>query len=1249
MDHLLPISTIAALHLPTTTTILLLATSSTITLHPHILTTTSIATATLSTSTSSSNMLIMPTPPKSIAHNSNNKSTLPGHGVPSMPLLLPTTITTAATAAQPAVRHTEGYEGRVRNTNRDHNDHLMTSEHHHHHNIHDQQQHHDQYRRDPYGFLKHPSSQYPSSHPSSRAAAGSEEEDVNKFHLPPILAPEEPFYRKDLPYRHMRYFRHVTSKDREDKQGYYSSARHVMPSNTTGNFGHGPPIGVALDRFAAKQAQQYQQQQQQQQQHPAQQQQQHPESQSVRLPPLYTALPDQRPSKVSPSYGHSESSPSDQSSPTHSPMQHRPSYGGSPAQSPIEKPMGYTRQHQSHPYHPQPQQGQMLKPKAIQPRSIAPAPISPTSPAIQQPEASPRAASKRTPFVKIEPKDMPLQYQQQQHPYQGQPHVQHRQSVSGPQVVAKRKWSREHSPVRQGPRLNTETTVATNESAAPADRVEDASSAELHLLSSRKPSRSVAVSSSVSKDVTKKSAQKMKMQRYQMTTIRCWHGAIAQKSYGIEKRYLCPPPMVQVSAGVNAKQVRSEQPHVTMSVIHEKVDIRGHHGENLMEQDCTLDDSLRCSFRNLHVTGTGSDSSKRFKLGLQVYLNKNASMPTAIMDSNPIPIISKPSKKTAKAGNASCFILNGMSVSLLNRINAQTVRTKYMAVDNNAVCAKIGSWSSFTIKMVKPPPAPPVKLVPASMGVFRSPGHSTKFVPIRMKGENPMGPALAPQAVPMVRANSNGRADVGGASPSGSAPSSQFQFRHQQQLQHEPVYVFSNSEPVLYGSEIVLINDLTGIMTDRLIIRKVENGKVSRSGTGPVSQMQKIVLEHPDRVHPEDGRSYYLSASSIGSPKIEGKIPLQAAMDRSPLLEYRTSSKKASIMDMTDAQDDDEDEMNEDDDYNGQSNSMPRRMGKNQDSVAVDDFVCWTIAGIAKFDYTYFGPIPASVDSDVDPTKVPSIQSCPQYNANTNTMTMQVKNVFEKLTPTEEARLLKHQEDPYERKLTLSEYVYKRCEDIRQPMRDEEGPIQLWLAQHGPIRMRRRPLEDVLPEGTSVTAEMTADGEESSDDESSDDDEDGEVKKNNKQQAPEDPLPKIASKSSSISVSSNGTSSVAAAAALASAQDAAAAAALAYAAKHQTQLNTMNGRHYGGSHLPASMNPSQKQKRRKLVKKLMGLEAELPYGCEVRAAHDAQGHARAELDILMVERSSGIAYRTGYKVVYSRERERADWVVEVLG
>ncbi|KAF9558477.1 hypothetical protein EC968_007096 [Mortierella alpina] len=1169
--------------------------------------------------------------------------------------------------SESVVRHTEGYEGRVRNTNRDHNDHLLTSDHHA--NTHDHHQHYDQYRRDPSGFLKHqPPSQYPSAQSSDRPP-----EDINKFHLPPIVAPEEPFYRKDLPGRHMRYFRNVTSQDREDRHGYYSSARHVAPSNTTGNFGHGPPIGDVLDRFGSKHAHQ-------QQQHEQHEQRQHQQSEHAsRLPSLYQALPDQRPSSSSNDSSpflrsDSAMTPPDAASAAVSPQQQRVSYmrrSRSPVQSPAERPLGYGRQHhQHHQSPPYPQHANGLhssKPKAIQPRSIAPAPMSSTSPispaaaSAQLSEAHPIAGkrSDRQVYIKMDPRDQPPHQL-----YQGQ--TLHPSSPPSPHQHAggKRKWGREHSPARQSMH-HPHASVSSAE--LKTDAV-DETSQELHLLSRRgryhhhphhhhhqaqpPSSAGASVQSSSSppspSSLSKKSGghPMMRMQRYQMTTIRCWHGAIAQKSYGIEKRYLCPPPMVQVSAGVNAKQVRAEQPHVTMSIIHEK--INGHPtgngngnggGENLMEQDCSLDDLLRCSFRNLHVTGTGSDSSKRFKLGLQVYLNKNSTLPTAIMDSNPIPIISKPSKKTAKAGNASCFILNGMSVSLLNRINAQTVRTKYMAVDNNAVCAKIGSWSSFTIKMVKPPPAPPVKVVPASMGVFKAPSHSTKFVPIRMKGDAPAAAAATggapPSSASMVNTLSGGQgrsdSDRGVAAGPNSPSLSNFQFRHQQQQQqHEPVYVFSNSEPVLYGSEIVLINDLTGIMTDRLIIRKVENGKVSRSGTGPVSQMQKIVLEHPERVHPEDGRAYYLSASSIGSPKIEGKIPLQAAMDRSPLLEYRTSSKKASIMDMTDAQEDEEDELLHEDEalYNGQTNSMPRRVSKVQDSVAVDDFVCWTIAGIAKFDYTYFGPIPASVDSDVDPSKVPAVLSGPKYNPRSNTMTMQVKNVFEKLTADEESRLNNiHQEDSYERKLTLSEYVYRRCEDVRQPMRDEEGPIQLWLAQHGPIRMRRRKLNEILSE--EELAQVRDDEDSSSESDSDENEEvvgggeDPSANNKNNSSRMEDRLPKIATKPANVN---------------------------ALPIKPAPLINAANGRYYGGSHLPASMNPALKnQKPRKMVKRPMGLEAELPYGCEVRAAHDGQGNARAELDLLMVERASGIAYRTGYKVVYSRDREQSDWIVEVVG
>ncbi|KAF9376118.1 hypothetical protein CPB97_011019, partial [Podila verticillata] len=754
--------------------------------------------------------------------------------------------------ASSPVRHTEGYEGRIRNTNRDHNDHLMTDA-----SARDQQRHHDLYRRDPAsGFLKQQSSQH-----SERR-----EDEPHKYNLPPIHTPEEPFYRIDLPGRHMRYFTtlratlatvHHSVKPSTASIPQDTTINITNNNNSNNNATSTNTISILILILIVLNMR----------------------ARSACLPSTLLFLTSVPCQTTLPNSEHS-----DRSTPPHH------AYPRSPESSPSDRSGRYQQHHYS-------------KVKAVQPRSIAPAPLaaSPvTSPEMAQPRASSKRANDRA-FVKIEAKES---------------HVPPHNYSSSPSSGPKRKWNREHSPARNPHGHALEPSVS------------DEASQELHLLSRR--------SQVLTPPATKKSNPKTRMQRYQMTTIRCWHGAIAQKSYGIEKRYLCPPPMVQVSAGVNAKQMRAEQPHVTMSVIHEKANVQ-QQGE--MRQDCSLDDVLRCSFRNLHVTGTGSDSSKRFKLGLQVYLNKNSSLPTAIMDSNPIPIISKPSKKTAKAGNASCFILNGMSVSLLNRINAQTVRTKYMAVDNNAVCAKIGSWSSFTIKMVKPPPAPPVKVVPASMGVFRAPNHSTKFVPIRMKGE---GVPVHQGSVPMSRS----------ASQSNSAPSSNsfqhqsFQYRHPQQLQLEPVYVFSNSEPVLYGSEIVLINDLTGIMTDRLIIRKVENGKVSRSGTGPVSQMQKIVLEHPDRVHPEDGRAYYLSASSIGSPKIEGKIPLQAAMDRSPLLEYRTSSKKASIMDLTDSPEDEDELVDDETDFNGQVNSMPRRVSKSHDSVSVDDFVCWTIAGI---------------------------------------------------------------------------------------------------------------------------------------------------------------------------------------------------------------------------------------------------------------------------------------------------------------
>ncbi|KAK9729376.1 hypothetical protein K7432_000341 [Basidiobolus ranarum] len=172
-----------------------------------------------------------------------------------------------------------------------------------------------------------------------------------------------------------------------------------------------------------------------------------------------------------------------------------------------------------------------------------------------------------------------------------------------------------------------------------------------------------------------------------MTRITCWHASVAQKSYGTEKRFLCPPPVVTVHGSSSA-----EKPQLSMSVICEAGS-----GPGQLEQKAMLDENNGGTFKYLHVSGTAK--AKQFALKLKVFNNKNP-IPHATFDSSPISIISKPSKKTSKTRNVSSCIFSGSTVSLFNRINSQTVRTKYMGIDSGMLCAKNSTWSAFSITLV---------------------------------------------------------------------------------------------------------------------------------------------------------------------------------------------------------------------------------------------------------------------------------------------------------------------------------------------------------------------------------------------------------------------------------------------------------------------------------------------------------------------------------------------------------------------
>ncbi|CAO3613394.1 unnamed protein product [Cunninghamella blakesleeana] len=306
----------------------------------------------------------------------------------------------------------------------------------------------------------------------------------------------------------------------------------------------------------------------------------------------------------------------------------------------------------------------------------------------------------------------------------------------------------------------------------------------------------------------------------QMTTITCYHAAVAQKSYGSEKRFLCPPPIVQVQS---PNSNISSSCRLTMAVVSEN-------GDKPLEQHATLDDN-HCTFKYLHVTGTAK--AKQFSLRVNITSTSDSLLPPtenndhdletisssssplyATFLSHPISIISKPSKKTSKARNVSTCVLANQPVSLFNRINSQTVRTKYMTSDNKKLCAKNSSWSPFEIIVLHQPTQYQTSQRPQSSSSTASTASNNNSN------------------------NSN-----------------------------------SNVQPLIYGSEIILKDTKTNICSQPVIIRKVDKGRIVPGAYGPVSQMQKIALQL-SRPPPTSPTSLlYLSAISASETNDTGVVP----------------------------------------------------------------------------------------------------------------------------------------------------------------------------------------------------------------------------------------------------------------------------------------------------------------------------------------------------------------------------------------
>ena len=173
---------------------------------------------------------------------------------------------------------------------------------------------------------------------------------------------------------------------------------------------------------------------------------------------------------------------------------------------------------------------------------------------------------------------------------------------------------------------------------------------------------------------------------------------VAQKSYGSEKRFLCPPPAIFFNLKEYAKlregaPDREDQPD--SHNILGKVFIK-----QLPQNSLPLQSNLLCdsqTVKNLFVSD--SDHVKDFQVQLKLIYN-NYDLGSHF--SSDIKVISKPSKKKQTQKSNDLCIESGSKIALFNRLRSQNVNTRYLVGDKEQMSVRASSkiWGIFFIHLV---------------------------------------------------------------------------------------------------------------------------------------------------------------------------------------------------------------------------------------------------------------------------------------------------------------------------------------------------------------------------------------------------------------------------------------------------------------------------------------------------------------------------------------------------------------------
>ncbi|XP_060724387.1 recombining binding protein suppressor of hairless-like protein isoform X2 [Tachysurus vachellii] len=180
------------------------------------------------------------------------------------------------------------------------------------------------------------------------------------------------------------------------------------------------------------------------------------------------------------------------------------------------------------------------------------------------------------------------------------------------------------------------------------------------------------------------------------------HARVAQKSYGNEKRFFCPPPCVYLCGdGWNLRKEHLKGLGESSCRVWGYMGLDGSPGTQadkfkLSFEEQTERRMFACA-KTLYISDT--DKRKHFRLLLRLF--QSGGQEIGSFQSGLIKVISKPSQKRQSMKNADLCIPSGSRVSLFNRLRSQTVSTRYLAVEGGAFVASARQWTAFTVILVE--------------------------------------------------------------------------------------------------------------------------------------------------------------------------------------------------------------------------------------------------------------------------------------------------------------------------------------------------------------------------------------------------------------------------------------------------------------------------------------------------------------------------------------------------------------------